>query len=72
MAKAKRKPIRTIGDLQRAINRAGPKRLRDCLFYIAREAFLEGCELDRDKSLGADFIGEVCNHLEAHGFAPEA
>jgi len=59
-----------LKEMYKAIDTAPVETLRKCLTYIACEAFEDDGEFNRDKDLGADFIGEVCNHLEAHGFVP--
>ena len=67
-----RKPIKTVKDLERAINAAPESSVRACLRRIALEAFAEDDgTLNPDKELGADFIGEVVLHLEASGFKPD-
>ena len=64
------KSIETPADLARAVRQVKVEDLRKCLLRIATEAFVEDGELNRGKDLGADFIGEVCNHLDAAGLCP--
>lgn len=63
--------IKTRADLKRALHKAPVEVIQNCLFLIANEAVGGSSEtLDGNKELGADFIGEVCTHLQAHGFWP--
>jgi len=67
-----RKPIKTVKDLERAINVAPEFSVRACLQRIALEAFAESDgTLNPDKELGADFIGEVVTHLEDARLKPD-
>lgn len=71
MPESKFEEIKTVKALDRAIENATEEDVRTCLKRIAYEAFEDDGELNRDKELGADFIGEVVRLLMFHGFAPK-
>jgi len=64
--------LRTVVDLLRAIDRAPEDIVREVLKSIACSAFVDSDDkLDRNKDLGADFIGDVVTVLVEAGFAPD-
>ena len=64
--------IKTAADLRMALHQAPTEVIQNCLLSIILEATesFNGSDLVDDKELGADFINEVCNHIQNHGFWP--